>query len=1312
MAINSSGKDRIYKVWKDKSTGVIYGKLIHQGDLNFDAFHPIETLPFYETENIKKIYWTDGKNQPRLINIANDNIDKYDDKSFDFIQRLSLKEYIKVSRNDSGEGLFPAGTIQYAFSYYNKYGQQSNIFYTSPILYTSFKERGGSPEDKVSNSFNILIDKADSRFDYIRIYSIFRSSINAVPTCKVVSDIAIATDSSGSAKLISINDNGTTGYTIDPQELLFIGGEEVLLGTLAQKDNTLFCANIQLTRPNVGDLKVGDSLLKDLISKDVTFQTKELFTESIDNNSYYPYFPKSLHTKGTNDTYLSFKTFKSNEWYRFGIQFQHISGKWSEPIFLKDLKNTVLPSTTFLNNEVSVSGSKASYSLSDSSIIQQLVDNNYIKARGVVVYPEINDRSVICQGILCPTMYNVESRDANSPFAISSYYSRPIIYDSYSSDLNTTALKGAYNEFRHDKPIPSSLMRNAEMQHLYDTDLFSPYLESITSSAFISKYKENFFIDQSILTLHSPDIEFDTSVQNIDGTNLKLRVIGLANLTGFVSSLSIQTETEAAWDKSPGFFNTDVNQQNYSAYGANCLMSGPFWLDVSSKKKHVKGVWWAYPWHTNRSLNDADPGDKRPAHLKYKKMSNLRYAGFNTYLSDSWSPSTGITEVQIFNTNETQILKIETPQNSILPDIVYQGNINDILYPNLLGSKKGFPIIFNQFSSTADQDDIPSDIFTDTPTSVGDDVWGVEPVQFKYKSTPHAVFALNWLANGSQNVLPSINNKFRVAIASKKPFWASSAFSVAQDNIDITIPQDFIQGGYYIAELYRDDVNVTNRFGGQTEEAFENNKWIPCGEPNSLIDTTGNIKTTIPISFTEGDTYIQRYDNLKTQPFSQDDMNQMVEIVSFLCETHINIDGRYDRNRGLSDNRTINSTNFNLINEVYSQKNNFFSYRGINYSKFSLDKFPNTITWTKTKLAGELVDTWANINMASVLDLDGAFGQIRSLKNFNNELIGFQDTGLFAVQYNSRVQIPTSDNVPIEITNSYKVDGTRYISNKIGTRNKWSIVETSNGIYFVDDLSKSIYRFNGQIDNLSDRLGFHSWMVQNIKDVNPWSPYSYNNFTSHYDKIHDNIYFINRDFCISYSELLDSFTSFFSYEGTPFLFNIWDNFLSIRKKFDTPAEDSSFYIWDQNKGSYNRFFGSTRPYYTTVVVNQDPTMDKTFNTLEFRSDTWYRNLVGERILLPSTTFDILKVWNEYQRGEETLVDKACNPANIKQKFRVWRANIPRNGSVTDTSLRPKNPFKQANWERIRNPWIYLRLGSTGNINYETILHNMNIYYTV
>jgi hypothetical protein len=220
--------------------------------LKFDVNHPIETLVSYESEYIQKVYWTDHKNQPRLINIAPDNdsrISRYTATSFDFVPTLELKEDVKVVKVLGGGGIFAPGVIQYAFTYYNKHGQESNIFHVTPLYYLSHKDRGASPEEKVDNTFKITVTGLDTHFDYLRIYSIQRTSIDATPICKRIQDIEIGVlqaDKTTGVKSTSYIDTGTSGNSIDPTELLYKGGSEINIGTMGQKDGTLFMGDITL----------------------------------------------------------------------------------------------------------------------------------------------------------------------------------------------------------------------------------------------------------------------------------------------------------------------------------------------------------------------------------------------------------------------------------------------------------------------------------------------------------------------------------------------------------------------------------------------------------------------------------------------------------------------------------------------------------------------------------------------------------------------------------------------------------------------------------------------------------------------------------------------------------------------------------------------------------------------------------------------------------------------------------------------------------------------------------------------------------
>lgn len=1361
-------RDRIYKIKLNGDN--LDGQILFEGDLNFNPTYPIETLIFYENEYIKKVYWTDGLNQPRVINIAAtpDVISKWNNDSFNFVRTLNLNEKVTIERNIVASGSFAPGVIQYAFTYFNKYGQESNIFYTSPLYYISYNNRGAGPEDKVSNSFNIKITDIDQRFDYIRIYSIHRTSINATPDVRRVADLALSVNN------ISYTDNGLSGDTIDPTELLYVGGEEVIFGTMTQKDNTLFLGDIKTKR------KILDSTIRDYFRGKVpTFSTYNKSISSPEAKSYYPY-----NNQLKMNSY-QFKTFKYLEYYRFGIQAQHYTGKWSEPIWINDVRNTVHIDTTFYSSN-NIGLPVAEFTLNDSTIINRLLDNGYVRVRPVVVYPTINDREAICQGILCPTVYNVSDRYSNSPFAQSSWFTRPNApFDEYKAfhyiynngawggdwlglgqplgnpsmysragimSNNRTIVtlegkqynidivnRGAWAEFRHNRPIPGNSNRNAEIQCIWNPPS-DPYVDNTATDSevanWVSNNAENYYIDQSILTFHSPDIEFDNEVRSIDTSGLKLRIVGMVPLTAFASDIDIQTSTpvnnfHGSSELPAGFYKEPIGVENNFSYegsitrfgdshfGWRGLISGAFWFDelTAYKKdtgntKHLSTGFVVYPWHRNGSLNNTKYATNgyRSAMLDKKKMSNMRYSYKSVYLDSGniWnayesgsSTKTGISGVAVFDSNEVSLVRLPAQENSDLTDINYYGNVDKLLTISRIGDKKdGYPIMTTGVQSAeTNAHTLFSSNYMQVDSNFTDQTTGTDPVRIKYKSTPHAVLALNYTTSGAQRILPNIkdgdlNNTWYVNAqstsvpSSKRMYWDKSgnAKSVSQDTIIVGAPKgpisavSSIQHGWlWLGELYND--NVQNRFGGQTEEAFENNVWLPCGDPISLVDTNNEVKDSVTIRWEEGDTYFQRYDHIKTYPFTLEDQNAVTDIVSFMCETRVNIDGRYDRNRGQTSNFSITPENFNLMNDVYSQPNNFFNYRTINPNKLNLDNFHNSITWTKTKTIGELVDTWTNITLASTLDLDGDKGKVRALRRFNNNIIAMQDKGISQILYNENTQISTTEGVPIEIANSGKVQGKRYISGKIGCTNKWSICETPNGIYFVDDITKGIYLFNGQLNNISDKLGLHSWVKAASKDINIWNPIDFNSFVTYYDKINSEVLFISKDSCLGYSELLNQFTSFYNYENTPYFSNLLDKGIWIK--------DNK--LWLHNEGDYNMFFGTYQPFYTTVIANPDMPIDKIFNNLEFRSDSWDKD--GN---LLNTTFDTLTTWNEYQQGISNLKNSLGSPSNLKRKFRIWRANIPR---------------ARANGrDRMRNPWLYIKLSmEKENVN-KTVLHDMVVHY--
>ena len=493
----------------DNSDWDLTGRILYKGNLGFSTDYPIETLVSYESENIQKVYWTDNKNQPRVINIASsmDKTKNYNDSSFDFVQELALKEEVKVAKI-FGSGEFPAGVIQYAFTYYNKYGQESNIFYTTPLQYISYVDRAGSPEDKISNCFKITISNVDANFEYMRIYSILRTSKDAVPLAKRIQDIEIA----GNTKLTYI-DNGLAGETIDPTELLYKGGETIKAKTIEQKDDTLFLGNLTLTRPS---LTIKNTILNDnrvtkdnpLANSNVEAVLTKRFFKLGSGNPMPCVNTLNSSSESTVEPYQGAACFKSREYYRLGVQFQYKNGKWSEPCWIGDKQCNVVPS--MWESEMVYNLPEFKYTL--KNVLSTLYSQGYRRVRPLFVLPGTQDRTLLCQGIGAPTVYRQIDRDGKL-YGMASWLFRTNV----DSKVDWNVLKSAlYNGGGY---VSSSGKLNSQFDTPYysgfgtthSDNVVSPYL---SSTEVMGDYDDDnaFRIDPFLITINSPDVEFDDAI--------------------------------------------------------------------------------------------------------------------------------------------------------------------------------------------------------------------------------------------------------------------------------------------------------------------------------------------------------------------------------------------------------------------------------------------------------------------------------------------------------------------------------------------------------------------------------------------------------------------------------------------------------------------------------------------------------------------------------------------------------------------------------------------------------------------------------
>ena len=1068
---------------------------------------------------------------------------------------------------------------------------------------------------------------------------------------------------------------------------------------------------------------------------------------------------------GEDKDYEGASTFKGGEYYRLGLQFQYKNGKWSEPCWIGDAHNDKYPRQIAQRDPDSdenydvLEYPEFVYTLHDddgqgeTNIFKILYDNGYRKVRPVFVVPKMSDRTVLCQGVGCPSVYRNmdryvkgdkdENKEGGKLYAQSSW-----LFRAYTSveDLRDPSIGIGKNTNAKNGGGKISFESAVGLYSIFEDDALSEKSYRLRSTEIMGVYDDDskFRVDDCFITLHSPDLIFDSSFHSMDFESCKLSQVGYVNLDKTFGDIDIQTSTPSIGPNTTGF-----EHRNIITDGAASLIAGPFFNDYLAHEKD--GGYTAYNtgalspyfpvfmWHKNGSLNNDINRAGRSADLLKKVISNYRWGDYTSYYSNILDTKereyTPITydeySMQVFDNDELSIIKVDNK--------VYEGNINTLLTPS---QPSPFYIIGSPFRTT-NTDTNYVDFFTEprykamleNPWNVSNDEnWihdhsGIYEWQYHEDSNEWCWQRLgitdsddgigNW-AKGVLQWRESVSMKYKSTphIAAKINESIYPTYMYSEDEGE-SWEVKYIDDALSVIEVTREYKKDTI-FGGTTDEALQTATWIPCGPAVTILNKD---QGDLDIYFKWGDTFFQRFDCLKTYPFTSEDKNQVVEIASFMCETRVNLDGRYDRGRGQTSNLYATPENYNLINPVYSQMDNFFNYKILSKEDYDSTDYPNVVTWTKTKTNGADVDLWTNITMANTLELDGDKGEITKLIRLNNQLLAFQDSGISQILYNENTQISTTEGVPIEIANSQKVQGKRYLSDTVGCSNKWSMAQTPYGIYFMDSNEKSIYLFNGQLDNLSTAKGFNSWAKQNIPPSEVrWNPRDFENFVAHYDKLNQEVLFVNKETALAYSEKFGCFTSFYDYGGVPF-FNNFDD-IGVWSCID--GETTGLY--QHQAGEYCKFFGNNKPFSMTLVANQEPQLDKIFTNLEFRScvdeDGTYGNNNKFTALLP---FDSVEVWDEYQHGilslsnrnasgntREPLSSHGGSKGILARKFRIWRCDIPRDNAPIDASTErllgiTRLSDKPRALDRIRNPWMYLKLKKEAEANVTKSLNKTEVH---
>jgi hypothetical protein len=218
----NGGRSIIYKLTLNKTTEVISSIAVvyddannnSTGTLNFSVDNRIKAVSRYETPNIQKVYWTDGYNRLRHIDIAKNNTNDGEAKtagnyymSPDLLEFIPAMDLNKPSLFNMITGTLKPGTVQYAYQYFRFNGSETVFSPLSNTIHivsqndssaTSLQYYGEADPDITTNKgceIKIDVDNS-STYNKVRIVRLHYSYINALPTITIVGEIDISSTDS------------------------------------------------------------------------------------------------------------------------------------------------------------------------------------------------------------------------------------------------------------------------------------------------------------------------------------------------------------------------------------------------------------------------------------------------------------------------------------------------------------------------------------------------------------------------------------------------------------------------------------------------------------------------------------------------------------------------------------------------------------------------------------------------------------------------------------------------------------------------------------------------------------------------------------------------------------------------------------------------------------------------------------------------------------------------------------------------------------------------------------------------------------
>jgi hypothetical protein len=300
VPVHGVGQNIIFKVYINNTTEeingipwILYNDNTNAGvgtdTLDFSTMYPIKAIARYETPNIQKVYFTDGYNNLRYIDIGKNLTITGEAYLSNNYMPTSMFEFLpefipsKPTLKDIVGGTLMSGMVQYSYQLYRINGAETAFSPVSGMIHivtdndfaaSTINYKGDGESIETGKGCKISIVNSNSGYDRLRLVRIHYSTLNSIPVINVASEIEITT----SPSTIEVIDVGETINSLTLDEFTISSTELFTCEDIATKDNRLFAANIKKS-----DFKSNQSV-EDFDARAVRYKSNQ--TSYVDINNY------------------------------------------------------------------------------------------------------------------------------------------------------------------------------------------------------------------------------------------------------------------------------------------------------------------------------------------------------------------------------------------------------------------------------------------------------------------------------------------------------------------------------------------------------------------------------------------------------------------------------------------------------------------------------------------------------------------------------------------------------------------------------------------------------------------------------------------------------------------------------------------------------------------------------------------------------------------------------------------------------------------------------------------------------------------